>query len=753
MNRDQFILTNQDKEPVNPHTGYRIDPHDPASWMSRDEAQRLADAAGLEVAYVITADEPTACIDIDGCRDPITGAYDERAQRVFAALPGVGVEISRSERGLHFWFCCEAGMDERFMNRANGIEFYQSGRYIILGSAFQGDPSIDATMWLPNVLTPREAGTDAALPASGPVPEYTGPSDDALLIQMALGARGSVAGMFGDKARFPDLWSGSAALGRFFPTDTDDLFDRSAADAALLAHLAFWTGKDQERMRRLWLASPLAQGRPDQKKLQRKDYVERTVKGVVEKTDSVYTGARSSSTQDATSDRLVGLGTHHDMALAFANETRGNLCYDTDKKVWLRFDGIRWCEQIPGNIVHEIRLFSDLHSQPGARNPRSTGFISSVEKLVQADPDFAHRAIDFDRDNYLLNTPEGTIDLRTGETRSHSADDMISKSTITAPQESAASRWFEFVDEICCGDTELVEALQTLLGACLSGAIEDHWFCFAYGTGRNGKNVLFDTVRWVLGDYAVAAPASLITLKKHEDHKEGIARLRGARLVVASEVEANSHFAEAFLKDISGNETLTARVMHGNTFEFKRTFKICVLGNHKPRSRNADPAFIARLKLVPFKANFTNTADPNLTERLKQEAPVILQWLIEGHTKWLEREKSVGTCSAMKAELRNWEETQLSPAQWIDEALDKVPDDGRSNVKWPKSADLYKIYKSWAQFNGAIPLGIERWCDQMERAGFKRVKSNGIRYKFANIKSPISQNLISIPGGKVLPQR
>ncbi|MCK0172523.1 DUF5906 domain-containing protein [Aliiroseovarius sp. S1123] len=288
MNRDQFILTNQDKEPVNPHTGYRIDPHDPASWMSRDEAQRLADAAGLEVAYVITADEPTACIDIDGCRDPITGAYDERAQRVFAALPGVGVEISRSERGLHFWFCCEAGMDERFMNRANGIEFYQSGRYIILGSAFQGDPSIDATPYLPTILTPRETGAETALPASGPVPEYTGPSDDALLIQMALGARGSVAGMFGDKARFPDLWNGSDALGRFFPTDTDDPFDRSAADAALLAHLAFWTGKDQERMRRLWLISPLARGRTDQKKLQRTDYQSRSIGGAVRKCQGVY---------------------------------------------------------------------------------------------------------------------------------------------------------------------------------------------------------------------------------------------------------------------------------------------------------------------------------------------------------------------------------------------------------------------------------------------------------------------------------
>ncbi|MDU8929677.1 phage/plasmid primase, P4 family [Alisedimentitalea sp. MJ-SS2] len=748
-NRPQYIL-HRDKVPCD-STGQNIDPHNPAQWMTHDQAQAEAARCGLEVGFVLTAADPFFVVDLDKCRDA-SGAYDERAHHWHRVLAGAGVELSRSGTGLHFWGCCDQAIAKEYMNRADGYEFYTSGRFIALGTDMRGDPGRDYTEALRGALTPRPVEAGAGVPGDGPVPEYTGPTDDAELIRMMLQSRPGPAAAFGSKATLKQLWTGDVeALSRVFPAYSDDDFDRSSADAALCSHLAFWTGKDVARIEQLWLQSPLAASRPDKKKLQRKDYVSRTIESAAEKVGAVYTGATETNVDDATSRRLVAWRTHHDMALAYANENRGNLFYNDDKNVWLRFEGTHWCEQKKGAVIHDIRFFCDRNSLPEAKSPRSTNFIKNVETLVQADTDFSRKSDDFDRDNYLLNTPDGTVDLRTGIVRPHKAEDMISKLTVVGPRHMENTRWSSFVDEVFCGDADLIETAQAMLGACLSGAIEEHWFCFAYGTGRNGKSVLFDLIKRILGDYAKVAPSSLIAQKKHSDHREGIARLQGARLVIASEVEANSHFAEALLKEITGNETLTARFMHGPTFEFKRTFKFCVVGNHKPKSRNADRAFTRRLKILPFRADFASTADPNLPEMLKNEAPAVLQWLIDGHRKWLENGKSVPTCSAVEAELDDWKETQLTPENWISECLKKASDDGRSNVNWPKSSELYNNYKVWAHQNSVHAMPSDRWREHMERAGFERVKSDGVRYKYVEISDPAPDSFTVLPGGRSLP--
>ena len=284
---DQYVLTNKDKQPVN-IAGFNINHLDPTNWMSREQAEGLAAQSGFAIAYVITENNPVVCIDIDDCRDPETGTYDDRAIKWGNALNGCFVEVSRSGRGLHFWGVAEQGLGDIFYNRKDGIEFYEKDRFIVLGSQGQGDPGLDITTPLKANLTPRPVAS--ALPESGPVPEYTGPADDHQLIQMALNAKGSAAASFGDKARFVDLWQGNPdVLARFFPSDTPDKpFDYSRADSALLTQLAFWTGKDAARMERLWLASPLAKSRPDQKKLQRNDYRQQSVRGAGETCGAVY---------------------------------------------------------------------------------------------------------------------------------------------------------------------------------------------------------------------------------------------------------------------------------------------------------------------------------------------------------------------------------------------------------------------------------------------------------------------------------
>lgn len=289
----QFVCTNANKEPIDPQTCKLIDPHDPSNHMTHTQAA----SRGHEVAFVLTEGDPYFVVDLDKCRDPVTGEYNPTAYRWHKALAGAGVEVSRSETGLHFVGRCDAGMSDTYMNKADGYEFYQAGRYIILGSMGQGGSEMDCTAALREHLRPRPVGDQLSLPVEGPVPEWDGYTDDAALIKAAAGSRGSIARLMGEKASFKELWfcHNDAALAKHYP-HPKDIFDRSSAEAALCAHLAFWTGKDCARIERLFVKSPLALDRlarcphPTNKhKIQRPKYLSETVRGAAAITNAVFT--------------------------------------------------------------------------------------------------------------------------------------------------------------------------------------------------------------------------------------------------------------------------------------------------------------------------------------------------------------------------------------------------------------------------------------------------------------------------------
>ncbi|NOD67603.1 AAA family ATPase [Ruegeria sp. HKCCD7303] len=262
--------------------------------MSWQEATDKAAQTGFELAYVITEDSPIVCVDIDKCIDPVTRQYDERAMRWFGIFGDRAYcEMSRSGLGLHFWGMAEQGLGKVFYNRIKDeYEFYEKDRYIILGQAIQGQMT-DITPDLKANLKPRPVAT--ALPETGAVPEYTGPTDDNELLSMAINSRGSAAATFGDAPRFVDLWNGTG-LDKWYPSQTDGKeIDYSRADSALLSQLAFWTGRDTARMERLWLLSPMAQNRPplSMKKLERTDYRTKSVTGAAALANAVYTKPRA----------------------------------------------------------------------------------------------------------------------------------------------------------------------------------------------------------------------------------------------------------------------------------------------------------------------------------------------------------------------------------------------------------------------------------------------------------------------------
>ena len=158
---------------------------------------------------------------------------------------------------------------------------------------------------------------------------------------------------------------------------------------------------------------------------------------------------------------------------------------------------------------------------------------------------------------------------------------------------------------------------------------------FLYGTGANGKGVFINTIVNIFGDYAVVAPMDLFMASKHERHPTEIAKLRGARLVVAQETEKGRHWDAVKIKMLTSEDKLTGRFMRQDFFDFVPTHKLIISGNHKPRLRTVDEGMRRRLLLVPFTVTIpAEERDPHFADKLKPEWPAILRWMIDGCIEW-----------------------------------------------------------------------------------------------------------------------
>lgn len=274
------------KVPFDPVTGHPIDPHNPANWKTFDEAV----ATGHPVGFVLTALDPFFFFDLDDCFDG-TG-WKPEAVSLFNMFPGAAREVSISGTGLHVMGRCDKIRLADRRNKWGGwLEFYTTGRFIALGHGFEGDFNLDWTDTLLQIVPERPA-VDATALTAGPVPEYTGPTDDADLIRRMCAARGSIGAQFGTKASAKDLWEGDASmLCQVFPSPSGDVYDRSSADAALMSHLAFWTGKDAARMDRLFRLSKLMRPKYEA----RQDYRTATITNAIGQCRSVYNVVKSNA--------------------------------------------------------------------------------------------------------------------------------------------------------------------------------------------------------------------------------------------------------------------------------------------------------------------------------------------------------------------------------------------------------------------------------------------------------------------------
>lgn len=325
-----------------------------------------------------------------------------------------------------------------------------------------------------------------------------------------------------------------------------------------------------------------------------------------------------------------------------------NVRYTTESG-WLVWDGQRWHPD-PESVAlvalakqTALSLFDDVRfanardeSYRHAKKSQSKTAIVAMEYLSRSEPGVLIRFSELDADPYLLNCRNGTVDLHTGELRSHSRSDFLTKLTDVVYDASAdCPQWKRFIDRIFASSSELIEYMQRVAGYSLTGQTSEQVLHFLYGTGANGKSVFCDTLGTVLGDYSIVAQPDMVMAKRSGGIPNDIASLRGVRAVFMNETSQGSRFDEAKLKDLTGGDKLSARFLHQEFFTFKPSHKLMIRGNHKPTIAGTDEGIWRRLRLVPFTVSIPTTEqDRDLPAKLASELPGILRWAIEGCLQW-----------------------------------------------------------------------------------------------------------------------
>jgi putative DNA primase/helicase len=404
-----------------------------------------------------------------------------------------------------------------------------------------------------------------------------------------------------------------------------------------------------------------------------------------------------------------------DLALRFAERHAGNLRFVAAWNRWLFWNGTHWQfeETLRAwDFARQVCREAAAQCNKGkiASAIASAKTVYAVERLARSDRRLAATVDQWDADPWQLNTPDGVVDLTTGQARPHIPEDYFTKITSVGPR-GDCSRFIAFLDRITDGDCELVAYIQRMLGYGLTGLTREHALFFGYGTGANGKSVLLSTVAGILGEYHKTAPIETFTATNGDRHPTDLAGLRGARVVTATETEEGRRWAESRIKQLTGGDTVAARFMRQDFFEYRPAFKLIIAGNHKPALRSVDEAIRRRFHLIPFAVTIPpEERDADLAEKLKVEWPGILAWLVEGCLEW--QTEGLRPPKAVLEATEAYLAAEDSMAAWLEERCE------RTAAEWTSSTNLFASWSAWANAAGENPGNSKRFAQALESRGF-----------------------------------
>ncbi len=399
---------------------------------------------------------------------------------------------------------------------------------------------------------------------------------------------------------------------------------------------------------------------------------------------------------------------------------------------WLVWDGSRWAEDKTERLMDMAkRTARSIYVEAGAtqddarrselgrwaRLSEQAGRLQAMVKL--AKPDLAILPNALDADPMLLNCTNGTLDLRTGSLRAHAPEDLVTKLVpVEYDPEATCPRWEGFLERTFQGDPDLIRFVQRAVGYTLTGSGKEQVLFLLYGTGANGKSTFLEALRALLGEYGRTSGSGTFLEKGRSGVPNDIARLAGARLVTAQEVEGGARFAEAAVKQLTGSDTIQARFLYAEYFEFRPEFKLFLAANHKPVIRGTDHAIWRRIRLIPFSVTIPDAEqDKNLIEKVKEELPGILTWAIRGCLDW--QGCGLGSSAAIASATGEYRAESDILGGFLSECC------VIGSEYTASASDLYTNYKAWAERNGEPVASQTAFGRQLGERGFRKTKKSG----------------------------
>jgi putative DNA primase/helicase len=353
----------------------------------------------------------------------------------------------------------------------------------------------------------------------------------------------------------------------------------------------------------------------------------------------------------------------------------------------------------------------------------SASGLRNMVKVAATEPDVAVNALDLGRDPWLLNVVNGTLDLRTGTLREHARDDLITKlAPVEYHADARCPRWEAFLKRIT-GDPDLEAFLRRAVGYTLTGLTDEEVIFFTYGPAATGKSTFLDAIRAVLGDeYARVADFEAF-LKKRGDNgvRNDLARLAGARMVIASEVQEGRSFDAATLKAITGGDRIAARYLYKETFEFKPQFALWLGANDRPAIAAHDSGMWRRMRLIPFMVTIPEgERDPALKQRLTRDPDsqaAILAWAVRGCQEW--QSDGLAVPAIVHHHTDGYRDDNDPMREWRDACCVLDPE-ARTLAR-----DLEASYQRWIERNEGRRVSGQEWGSTLKHWGLKKVRGTG----------------------------
>lgn len=723
------------KMPINPRDMEPAKSNDPTTWTDYDTAVRAAEECdGIGFMF---SNSPYFGVDIDGVRDEIE-QYKTGEDTIIAEFVDTlqsYTELSRSGNGIHI--ICRGKLPPSGRRKGN-VEMYENGRFFVMtGNIAAEYADISDCTEAIKVLHEKYIGGGTSPSASPALPPAELALTDSELLDRAKNAKNG--------AKFARLYAG----------DISGYTSQSEADMALCNHLAYWTGCDAERMDRMFRGSGLFR----EKWLREQSgttYGALTVQKAILDCRNVYTPGASGESYAL----RVGAESDSDTAPAkrYTFDDMGNaerifdayggfIRYSYTDKRWLYYDTRKWCMDTTGEIERAAEqaikaLDADepmyaraaelddedgdgegkklykaylAHKKYSRSNRGKKAMLDELRHKIPISP------MQTDIDGMLLNTPTGIFDLREGVLRPHDPEAYITKiAHVEYDPTATCPTWERFLDEIFGGDTDLINYVQRAVGYSMTASTVEQCVFFLHGSGSNGKSTFLSIVREMMGDYTVnIQPETIMVKNSPGGANSDIARLKSARLVTTVEPNEGARLNEGLLKQLSGEDPVTARRLYGDEFEFIPQFKLWMATNHRPLIRGTDDGIWRRIKMIPFTVQIPDEKkDKHLAGKLRRELPGIFNWAIDGCRKY--QEGGLQEPRSVRGSTMEYRKDMDAIQQFIDECCEQ-------SGECP-AVSLYSAYSDWAKRNHQYEMNNNVFGRKMSERYVKRKTRNGAVY-------------------------